>query len=407
MHIQEEESPKFDNVFVALGTFHLELAMLKAVGSYIAESGGPHVLNECEVLAKGSAQSFQSGKSYKRCKKIHKLLALAMETLHFNLFISNLENGEDVLDIIKDELNELKAEKDINQHPLSKDIENVLANYKLFVQETAEGKIEKTAQYWINYVNMVHLYHQLSRSVRTGDFKLYIDSLPKITNLFFSFNQPNYARWTVKYHDNLLKLPESHPQVYSEFKRKLFGIQRTTKPFSRTPIDLTLEQTINADAASQRTGISAMTNSIGARQRWAQSHFLRIDIISKINEDLGLTRKEDVSADLKKNQIKKDHTNLKKVVAMIEETMNPFDVKIDQNHLFNIGTGKCSKIETAEFLLNVLEIGNKERVKFIDECIQDPSRFERPIKRRKVATFATELGLKKLKLKMEKLLRLV
>ena len=157
----------------------------------------------------------------------------------------------------------------------------------------------------------------------------FTDCLPKITNLFFTFNQPNYARWTVKYYDNLLKLPESHPEVYTEFSRKLFGIQRTTKPFSRTPIDLTLEQTINADAASQRTGISAMTNSIGARQRWAQSHFLRIEIISRINEELGLTRKEDVSADLKRNQIKKDHSNLKKVLGRINETMNPFDSKFD------------------------------------------------------------------------------
>ena len=28
MHIQEEESPNFDNVFIVLGNFHLELAAL-------------------------------------------------------------------------------------------------------------------------------------------------------------------------------------------------------------------------------------------------------------------------------------------------------------------------------------------------------------------------------------------
>ena len=87
MHIQEEESPNFDKVFIALGTFHLKLAMFKAIGSFIAESRVPYILNECLVLAAGSTKSFQSGKIYKRCKKLHEILSLAMETLHFGSYI--------------------------------------------------------------------------------------------------------------------------------------------------------------------------------------------------------------------------------------------------------------------------------------------------------------------------------
>ena len=125
MHIQEEESPNFDKVFIALGTFHLELAMFKAIGSFLAESGGPYILNECLVLAAGSTKSFQSGKSYKRCKKLHEILSLAMETLHFGSYIKNLENGEDVLDVIKEELKGLKKDKNKNHHCWSKEIEEV------------------------------------------------------------------------------------------------------------------------------------------------------------------------------------------------------------------------------------------------------------------------------------------
>ena len=29
-------------------------------------------------------------------------------------------------------------------------------------------------------------------------------------------NHPNYARWIVRYHDNLLKLQETHPEVYDD-----------------------------------------------------------------------------------------------------------------------------------------------------------------------------------------------
>ncbi|GFY28476.1 uncharacterized protein TNCV_1971291 [Trichonephila clavipes] len=62
-------------------------------------------------------------------------------------------------------------------------------------------------------------------------------------------NQHNYARWTVKYYDNLLKVVETHSDLYEEFKQSCFGIKRATKPFSRQPTALVLEQIINADAA--------------------------------------------------------------------------------------------------------------------------------------------------------------
>ncbi|GFT46366.1 uncharacterized protein TNCV_3127141 [Trichonephila clavipes] len=68
-------------------------------------------------------------------------------------------------------------------------------------------------------------------------------------------NQQNYARWTVKYNDNLLKVAETHPDLYKEFKQSCFGIKRATKPFSRQLIDLVLEQTINAEAARRLTGV--------------------------------------------------------------------------------------------------------------------------------------------------------
>ena len=45
--------------------------------------------------------------------------------------------------------------------------------------------------------------------------------------------------------------------------------------------------------------------------------------------------------------------------------MNPFNEEVNKDLLFNIGTGKSSKQETAEFLLNVNKIGQKAREAFI------------------------------------------
>ena len=101
----------------------------------------------------------------------------------------------------------------------------------------------------------MHVYHDFTRSIRMGDLEVFISCLPKLINIFFALNHPNYARWLVKYYDFVLQLNETHPEVYNEFKQGSFAIRRSEKPFSSTAIDLTLEQIINAEVASQRLGM--------------------------------------------------------------------------------------------------------------------------------------------------------
>ena len=49
----------------------------------------------------------------------------------------------------------------------------------------------------------------------------------------------------------------------------------------------------------------------------------------------------------------------------IQENMSSFSKEMNKDLLFNIGTDKSSKQETAEFLLNVNKIGPKGRKGFI------------------------------------------
>ena len=81
----------------------------------------------------------------------------------------------------------------------------IFKKYEKYQKKTENGIHGKTAQYWFGYVRMVQLYPFI-RSIRTGDLELYIFCLKRLSNYFFTFNHPNYARWLVRYHDNLLKL---------------------------------------------------------------------------------------------------------------------------------------------------------------------------------------------------------
>lgn len=66
LQIQAAEAPRFDNLFVAFGPFHISLAFFGALGYLIDSSGGPEMLTESGVLASGSLHGFLSGKHYNR-----------------------------------------------------------------------------------------------------------------------------------------------------------------------------------------------------------------------------------------------------------------------------------------------------------------------------------------------------
>ena len=81
-------------------------------------------------------------------------------------------------------------------------------------------------------------------------------------------------------------------------------VHRTEKSFSNSPIDLTLEQIINVNAANQKKGITSITNLIGARQCWGEPHSLTMALLTQMFNNLGMNNKEDVSRDLKPYKIK-------------------------------------------------------------------------------------------------------
>ena len=119
----------------------------------------------------------------------------------------------------------IRKEKDFNNHVITKEVMDILEEYTKSAKETDSGKHGLTTQYWMDYINIIHLYHDFSRSIRTDDLDLYIFCIPKITDYFFAFNHPNYARWLVRYHNNLLQMGETHPELHVEFKKGCFALK--------------------------------------------------------------------------------------------------------------------------------------------------------------------------------------
>lgn len=348
---EKKSEPNFENVFIDLGDFHLQMAAYNAIGTFIDGCGLTEVAVDCELLASGSINGILSGKHFNRCKKVHTIMALGLQILHFEAFMEGFteEWPDNYREILKSYHKKQLKPADFENENLKK-IEHIMDEYIIFKKKTAAGDHGKTAQFYLMYIELIQDQFNLSRSIRTGNFEFYKYVLPEFSNIFFMFNQINYARWLLYYYDSLLQLEHSHPSIYAAFKNGLLGVKRTSKPFSRIPNDLTLEQTYNADAGRKLTGISHFTNNVGARERWARSNGIRSTCKTHLFENIGLKYATDVTNDLKPQRIKSDSKNLQSFIEQVKKNINPFNInEVDKNFLFNIKTGKAASETVASF----------------------------------------------------------
>ena len=87
----------------------------------------------------------------------------------------------------------------------------------------------------ILYLELVLL--EFVRSIRSGNFDLYINSLKLIVPWMFSLYHHNYARWLPVYISEMHYLQKNHPCVHNEFSRGKFIVQKTNRKFLRIDLD--------------------------------------------------------------------------------------------------------------------------------------------------------------------------
>lgn len=384
MQIQDHDAPLFDNVFISFGAFHITLAYFGCIGYFLDGSGGANILTETGVLAPGSLNGFLLGKHYNRCKRLHPLLATAIQSLHFSSF---LETHGPMPASILEQLHESPSAM-LAALEGSDDYDRFMTEYDKYTEQTLDGKHGSTAKYWMLYVNLVRRFFLFNRACRTNDLPLFIYGLEMFIPIFFAGNRPNYSRWMVRYQLNLINAKYTHPGVTELLEDGALSVRRTKKSFSRTAVDMTLEQTVNADAASRQTGISAFIHSETARRRWMVTRAIRSAIVGNLLFQAGMNAPEDVTNDLRPNRIKKDNEDLSKLIQGIKSTMNPFAQQADDN-LYCLTSGKKLPDQIKEDVLSFITQGEAWATEFKEACFEDPLRFEKPIKRRKVQNFAS------------------
>ncbi|XP_068213902.1 uncharacterized protein [Palaemon carinicauda] len=345
--IQALESPLFDKLLIMLGNFHIELAFYGAIGTMINKSGIEFILTEAEVLAEGSMMGFTKGKFYNRCIRIHELLANVMEQKLYDRFVQDLAEEE------------YQAFQDVMMTIPSNQVEDHLSDP----------------------VVMQHLlkYEEFFYSVMEEPLVQWLSSGEHIWGTLF-----------------LHKLTSSHPQLREILPTGAFSIRRTKKNYSRSAVDLSLEQTVNRDAASSMKGIVAFRNSENARRRWSMTMTQRAMAVLELRTFAGLEVGESATAQCRSYRIRKDSKQMQALSEKIDQLGKPFSPEAPDT-MVNLATGRAATKETEKYLLGTLQRGQVARQQFEREWHKDSARFLKSVKRIRVNNFASENEKKKKK----------
>ena len=140
---------------------------------------------------------------------------------------------------------------------------------------------------------------------------------PFVLDIFLGLNRSNYARWGLF----LQRLKEADPKILETLKKGAFSIRRTLKNYSRSTIDLSLEQSVNRDASSAIRGIVSYRESETAMHRWFIIMTQRAMAVTELRTFAGLENGEHAAAQCQSHRVvgdNKDMTSLSKKIDSSE-----------------------------------------------------------------------------------------
>ena len=104
------------------------------------------------------------------------------------------------------------------------------------------------------------------RSIREGNFDLYIQSLTAIMPWFFALDHTHYSRWLSVHIRDMMSLEQKHPSILEEFRAGKFVVNKSVHRFSGMAIDQCHE--LNNAMIKGTGGAVGLTDNPGALRRW-------------------------------------------------------------------------------------------------------------------------------------------
>ena len=224
---------------------------------------------------------------------------------------------------------------------------------------TCEKESEKHPMFlcWNITLRQQLILLEFVKSLRTGDFNLYIQSLVLIVPWVFCLDHYHYARWLPIHINTMLNLNLTHPDIAAEFQSGKFTIQKSNRKFSRIALNHNHEQ-LNAKVKGVG-GAIGLTQNESALQRWVicgpETSRLIDEFESLYAIDSENVQEHHDSSKCSQARFLKDLINMNQE---LEELGNPF--LDDGSELYALDTKKVANNDAA---LLVIESSGKEQYK--------------------------------------------
>ena len=273
------------------------------------------------------------GSHYARSQEGMTLLSEAMERLQWSAFFEKhgVEKYVEPLKLLR----EMKQEVSAKNKSRSKELLNSFLGLSgdLF-EDLEEFKRERKAEsktffYWVRFIEMVRLAHDLVRADREGDWHLHLQLVEAVLPYFTVFDSINYLRWCSLYLEDMKKLPGNAPVVHDNFMAGRFVVKRSSIPFSAVAADMCLEQTINRSSKTSG-GIIGNTKRKEFVTRWNIIHHELMAVNQTFREVTGVQLNNTeltVNHSFSHWQTQENECKVDKMIAYILNYQNPFEVK--------------------------------------------------------------------------------
>ena len=81
--------------------------------------------------------------------------------------------------------------------------------------------------YWLKVLSLETMLPVYVRSLREGNFDLYVQSLAQIVPWMFALDHTHYSRWLSVHIRDMTSLSVKHPNIHAEFSAGKFVVHKT------------------------------------------------------------------------------------------------------------------------------------------------------------------------------------
>ena len=150
---------------------------------------------------------------------------------------------------------------------VSKQLPALLRRFEEF--KTKGSTVSRTFEFWIEYLDMVHLLLDFTESERDSIWKTHLETFRCMLPYDYAFDHFKYFIWGCIYSIDMEQLPKKFPEVYAHFESGKHSVSRATATsyFNTVATDMALEQSFNKDSKS-KGGIIGLAQDESAVEKW-------------------------------------------------------------------------------------------------------------------------------------------